>query len=179
MARVVEARGVLGKAPRQEPADGADPAGSPREAGEPSVLILQVGHPLDPVALLLPGKNVGGLGLLVHAAVYARAMPGRETIRIRPMKGSYGKALRIARAAKGMSQQDLAKHSGVRPSYVSMIERGERDNPSQEVKKALAKALRVSEVTLTALSCSRQDVCEMDEEERNLVANIILSAVTG
>jgi len=47
------------------------------------------------------------------------------------------------REEKRMSQTDLAKLSEVTQSYVAMLETGEKLNPSLDVLKRLAKALKV------------------------------------
>jgi XRE family transcriptional regulator of biofilm formation len=50
------------------------------------------------------------------------------------------KALRVKR---GLSQTEVAKHSGVTRFYVSQLESGLRKNPSLPVLKRIAKALGV------------------------------------
>ncbi len=55
--------------------------------------------------------------------------------------------LRDVRVQQGLSQQTIAKRSGVSVSYVSMLERGRR-TPPLETLDALAKALHVSPLYL-------------------------------
>lgn len=52
----------------------------------------------------------------------------------------YGRALRIARTAKGMSQRELADAAKIDASHVSLIETGHR-TPSLSVLQRLANAL--------------------------------------
>jgi transcriptional regulator with XRE-family HTH domain len=52
-----------------------------------------------------------------------------------------GKAVREARQEAGLTQEEVARASGIGPTYISDIERGVR-NPSYELLVALAKALK-------------------------------------
>ena len=51
--------------------------------------------------------------------------------------------LKDARAASGMSQQELAVASGVALSTVSQLEQGRMGNPRLDTMRALAKALGI------------------------------------
>jgi transcriptional regulator with XRE-family HTH domain len=55
--------------------------------------------------------------------------------------------LRAARMQKKLSQEALAAKAGVSVSYVSMLERGER-NPPLDTLEALANALGVAPLSL-------------------------------
>lgn len=55
----------------------------------------------------------------------------------------FGTRLREVRAARGMSQEDLAFAAKIHRTYVGGIERGER-NPSLSNVVRLAKALRMT-----------------------------------
>ena len=76
------------------------------------------------------------------------------------MKGEgemdYGKALRVARTAKGYSQRQLADAAHIDASHVSLIETGHR-KPSLDVLQRLAEALGVplDIITLLAAGPSR------------------------
>lgn len=54
----------------------------------------------------------------------------------------FGKQVRAMRTAKGISQEELAFRAGVHRTYLSGIERGER-NPSLKNIAAIAEALQV------------------------------------
>jgi transcriptional regulator with XRE-family HTH domain len=61
---------------------------------------------------------------------------------------AFGEALRRARTARGISQEQLAHEAGLDRTYVSGIERGER-NPSLTNLLRLADAL---DITIAALA---------------------------
>lgn len=52
--------------------------------------------------------------------------------------------LKRIREEKGLTQVELAEKSGITREYITMIESGARKNPTIDVLKALAKALRVN-----------------------------------
>lgn len=55
--------------------------------------------------------------------------------------------LRIARAAHGLSQTELAKQTGFSHHYLSQLERGLRPTRSEDVDR-IARALKLSPATL-------------------------------
>lgn len=71
----------------------------------------------------------------------------------------YGRAIRVVRAVKNVSQKDLA--DAARPkkldqSHVSRIESGKR-KPSEEVLSAIANGLEVPRLLLTLLASEPRD----------------------
>ena len=52
--------------------------------------------------------------------------------------------LQALREAKGMSQEALARSVGISPSYLALIEQGERD-PGDPIRRALARALEITQ----------------------------------
>jgi len=56
------------------------------------------------------------------------------------LRGKFGKHLRSIRLEKKLSQEELADKAGMHFTYISQIERGER-NPSLVNLERLAKAL--------------------------------------
>lgn len=56
--------------------------------------------------------------------------------------------LKELRATRGMSQRDLANLAGITNPYITLLETGQRKNPSLAVLKRLAKALGVPVTTL-------------------------------
>jgi transcriptional regulator with XRE-family HTH domain len=51
--------------------------------------------------------------------------------------------LRQLRAKRDMTQEDLAKSAKVTRSYIALLERGHKKNPSLAIMKKLARALDV------------------------------------
>lgn len=66
--------------------------------------------------------------------------------------GGLGAYIRKEREAVGMSASKLARGAGVDPSYITKLERGERDNPSPAVLQRLADALGINVYNLLARS---------------------------
>jgi len=76
----------------------------------------------------------------------------------------YGKALRISRAIAGMQQKELAVKAKLDPSYVSLIERGDR-TPSVKAVRALSSALNIPTHLFTLLATESEDVELSDPRE--------------
>lgn len=64
---------------------------------------------------------------------------------------AFGKVLRIVRKEVGLTQEEVAHAAGVDRTFVSMIERGERQ-PTVRVLFQLAGALNVQPVRLIELT---------------------------
>jgi transcriptional regulator with XRE-family HTH domain len=62
-------------------------------------------------------------------------------------RARFGDRLRSLRVAKGLSQEELADHSGLNRTYVGSVERGERNVSLLNIHK-LAAALGVVPSTL-------------------------------
>jgi transcriptional regulator with XRE-family HTH domain len=69
----------------------------------------------------------------------------------------YGRAIRICRAARGLSQKDMALKAGIKPSYVSLIEAGKR-SPSLTTIEKIGKSLDVPTHLLMMLAAESGDV---------------------
>ena len=69
----------------------------------------------------------------------------------------YGKAIRICRAARGLSQKNLATKVGLDSSHISLIE-AEKRSPSLETIERIAKSLGVPLHLLTLLASEQKDV---------------------
>ena len=76
-----------------------------------------------------------------------------------PMRQLMGEVLRARRRAQGLTLRDLSSKARVSLSYISEIERGQKE-PSSELLAALADAL---EVPLSQVLLQVSDLLELDE----------------
>jgi transcriptional regulator with XRE-family HTH domain len=90
----------------------------------------------------------------------------------------FARALRMARAARGVSQQELAVQIDVKPSYISMLERGERKNPSTDVISRIARALNLPVPLLVLLGSDASDLNLINPTDANRLARALLEALT-
>lgn len=74
-----------------------------------------------------------------------------------------GACLRTLRQARGMTQEQLAEHAGLHPTYVAKIEAGLR-LPSLEVLERLADALRVSLTSIVKAMDKGEEQSAIPEE---------------
>lgn len=88
----------------------------------------------------------------------------------------YGKALRIARAAAGLQQQELAKKAGLTPGYISLVEMGRR-KPSSGALRKLSRALGIPAHLLTLLATEPEDADLLDQREIESIGNALLRLV--
>ena len=85
----------------------------------------------------------------------------------------YGRAVRVARAARNMSQKELALNAGVKPSFISLIESGRR-NPSTSTVLRLSSALEIPVPLLTLLASSSNDLKSIDDQTAGALATKLL-----
>jgi transcriptional regulator with XRE-family HTH domain len=69
---------------------------------------------------------------------------------------AFGKVLRDAREAAGLSQEDLASDADIDRTYVSMLERGVRQ-PTLETIFRLAKAVKLTPAALVSRTTALLD----------------------
>ncbi len=82
----------------------------------------------------------------------------------------YGRAIRVARAARGMTQRELGVAAKTTSSYISFIETNSK-RPSTDMIETLAKALNLPVWVLVMLGSS-------DEDLGPVVAPIALTILT-
>jgi XRE family transcriptional regulator, master regulator for biofilm formation len=58
--------------------------------------------------------------------------------------------IKTLRTERGLTQAQVAQKAGVTKNYITMLEGGERKNPSLDIVKKLAKALGVPVTELLA-----------------------------
>lgn len=77
----------------------------------------------------------------------------------------YGNAIRVARAARQLTQGELAAKIGIASSYVSLMETGRR-KPGPDTVEALCRALRVPMHLFVLLGSDPQEVGQLDSDVR-------------
>src|SRR5687768_12040540 len=98
-----------------------------------------------PVAAVPSDGAAAGPGFQASPAGSAgqRARGGKAPARLRP-RGGFGGYLYELRHERGLTARHLAAAAGVHHTYVSKLERGDRQAPDEPVVEALAAALGVS-----------------------------------
>ena len=69
----------------------------------------------------------------------------------------YGKAIRVIRAVRGVSQKALAEECGLDPSIISRIESSSR-TPTLDVLEAVSKGIAIPMHLLTLLASEKEDL---------------------
>lgn len=85
-----------------------------------------------------------------------------------------GRAIRFARAARGISQQQLAGRVDISPSYLSLVETGRKD-PSIQLIRAIAKGLRISEDVLFLTAIDYESIRAADVDTLAALAEQLLA----
>ncbi len=91
---------------------------------------------------------------------------------------NYGKAIRVVRAARGISQKDLAHRCDLDPSYVSLLETGAR-RPSMTTLELLAQKLAVPLYLLMLLGSERKDLRNVSQEQATMIGSHLLELLSG
>lgn len=74
-----------------------------------------------------------------------------------------GRAIKLVRTQRNMSQADLAARAGVSVSYVSMLERGKRDPNLSSIEK-IAGALEIPVSILMFLATESDEISSISPE---------------
>ena len=90
---------------------------------------------------------------------------------------NYGKAIRTVRAAREMSQKELAAKAKLDPSYISLLESGERI-PSPNALETLSKALRVPIYLVILLASEKSDLHGIPPKEAGILGEQLLKLLT-
>lgn len=86
---------------------------------------------------------------------------------------NYNKAIRTVRAAKGISQKELAALTKLDASYISRIEAGHRI-PTLEVIELISEKLKIPVYLLTLLASDQKDLNGLPEKEtKNIATNLL------
>ena len=87
------------------------------------------------------------------------------------------KALRTARAARGLSQKQLAASAELDSSYISLLESGQR-TPSTATLEAISKALEVPMYLIMLLASEPEDLRGLPKKEARVLGHQILTLLT-
>lgn len=95
----------------------------------------------------------------------------------------YGRAIRVVRAAMGLSQKEIARRAGLNASYLSLIEKEAR-SPSTDALRLLSDALEIPPHLLALLASEESDLAGLKEVEaetlgRQLLDLLVSAQATG
>jgi transcriptional regulator with XRE-family HTH domain len=88
----------------------------------------------------------------------------------------YGKAIKIIRNSRGLSQKDLADRIKLAPSYISRIEAGER-KPTIETLEKIAKKLGVPVYLIVLMSSDKTDLKGLPSDLINKLGQNLLNII--
>lgn len=91
---------------------------------------------------------------------------------------NFGRAVRVARACRGLSQRELGEAAGLKPSYISMLESGRRENPSALTMDRISRALRMTTSVMSALGSTREELDSMTPVTQSSLARAVLMALS-
>jgi transcriptional regulator with XRE-family HTH domain len=88
----------------------------------------------------------------------------------------FGKAIRIVRAARGISQKELASRLRLDRSYVSLLEANQR-KPSDATLETISRTLDVPIYLLTLLASGRDDFQKIPSRHAENLGRILLDTL--
>jgi len=75
-----------------------------------------------------------------------------------------GRAIKLCRNQKGLNQKEVASAAGLSISYLSLLERGERGDPTLSVLEAIANSLDIPLSVLLFLAAEENELNGLDTE---------------
>ncbi|MGB7341348.1 MAG: helix-turn-helix transcriptional regulator [Phototrophicaceae bacterium] len=87
-----------------------------------------------------------------------------------------GKAIKLCRTQRGLSQAKLAQAAEISISYLSLLERGKRD-PTMSTIEALSNALNVPISILVFLAANDEEMKDLGSELREKLSYIALRLI--
>jgi transcriptional regulator with XRE-family HTH domain len=84
-----------------------------------------------------------------------------------------GNAIKMCRTSLDLSQEELAKRTGLSASYVSLIEQGKRD-PALSTVQSIAAALDVPLNLLMFLGAEAEELKGIPEDVREKLSGVVL-----
>ena len=91
---------------------------------------------------------------------------------------NYGKGIKLARTARGISQKKLAALCKLDPSFISLIESGER-KPGTETLELIAKVLRTPFHLLILLGSEKEDLKHISTKQAQALGKDLLELLIG
>jgi transcriptional regulator with XRE-family HTH domain len=90
---------------------------------------------------------------------------------------NYSKAIKIVRAARGLSQKELAKKAKIDASYVSLLECGRR-KPSMDTLELLAQVLDVPAYLILLLASEKEELKGLGVSRAEKLGKQLLKLIT-
>lgn len=90
----------------------------------------------------------------------------------------YGRAIRLVRSARRMSQAELAEHIECASSFVSLLENNQRD-PSLQTLEAIADAFGIPTYLLLLLASEPSDLDGIGEEQAQVLGKQLLDILVS
>jgi transcriptional regulator with XRE-family HTH domain len=87
-----------------------------------------------------------------------------------------GRAIRLCRTQRGLSQSELANIAGISVSYLSLLERGKRD-PTFSTIEDIASALNVPVSILVFLAANDEEMSGLSPELREKLSYTALRLI--
>lgn len=84
-----------------------------------------------------------------------------------------GKAIKVCRTQKDLSQKELAKKAGVSISYLSLLERNKRE-ANIHIIKNIAHALDIPLSILIFLASEKKELIGLDKDIINQLSHVVL-----
>lgn len=91
---------------------------------------------------------------------------------------NYGRAIRTLRAARELSQKELAALVAVSPSYISLVESGARI-PGPATMASISKAMKVPAFLLSFLASDAEDLRGIGVHDAQELASHLLNVLTS
>ena len=89
-----------------------------------------------------------------------------------------GKAVKLCRVKRGLTQSELAQQANISVSYLSLLERGKRD-PNISTVEDIASALKVPMSILVFLASDNDELSHISPEVAEKFAFVALKAIEG
>ncbi len=87
-----------------------------------------------------------------------------------------GKAIKLCRTQKNMSQSELAELAGISVSYLSLLERNKRD-PNLSTVEQISEALKVPISIMMFLAVDRNEISEISPQLAEKLSLIALNLI--